>query len=113
SCWTISQFGCLLYQRPTVRFLHKSFADYISDKARCGTDRWYLNFEAHNLRLAIQCLSHLNERLKRNINNLTLSPGSWNERLPEDVSYACIYWIDYLCAMSRDGVPLVHPLNSC
>jgi NACHT domain len=35
---TISSLGCLLQQRPTVRVLHPSFADFLTTKQRCGRD---------------------------------------------------------------------------
>jgi hypothetical protein len=104
----ISRLGCVLHWSETgpVRILHPSFADFLSDRLRCGSDLWHVDTILHNRLLAVQCISHLNTVLRRNICDLTLTPAIVNEVLPETISYACTSWIDHVCTFT-EGVDLV------
>ena len=98
---TVSYFGCVLQAQESkaVRFLHPSFADFLTDRTRCGRDYWYFDQAEYNTLLAHQCLQHLRNTLKYNMCNLTLSIPLENQSLAEDVAYACIFWIDHVCAI--------------
>jgi hypothetical protein len=108
----ISRLGCVLHWSETepVRILHPSFADFLSDRLRCGSDLWHVDTVLHNRLLAVHCLSHLNTVLRRNICDLVLSQAIVNEVLPEATSYACTSWIDHVCTVT-EGVDLIDILN--
>ncbi|KIM76284.1 hypothetical protein PILCRDRAFT_826459 [Piloderma croceum F 1598] len=109
---TISQLGCLFQQKPTVRFLHPSFADFLSTQSRCVQEPWYFSQALHNRALAMRCLHRLDQVLRRNICDLTLSADIADLDLPEDVSYSCIFWIDHICAIEDDPTSVVEKLCS-
>ena len=100
----ISRLGCVLHwsEMEPVRILHPSFADYLSDRLRCGSDLWHIDTLLHNRLLAVHCISHLNTVLRRNICDLTLTPTIVNEVLPQPISYACTSWIDHVCTVIEE-----------
>ena len=100
---TISYIGCVLQAQESkvVRFLHPSFADFLTDITRCGREYWYFDQAQYNTLLAHQCLQHLNDTLKYNMCNMTLSIPLENQSLTEDMTYACIFWIDHVCAIEE------------
>ena len=104
--YTISHLGCLIQQMPTVRPLHPSFADFLTSRSRCGRDIWFFDRNPCKLKLVILCLRRLNQVLRQNMCDLTLSVDPSGESLPEDVEYACIFWIEHLCAI-QEGHPSV------
>jgi hypothetical protein len=108
SMHTISLLACVLGQGPTVRVLHPSFTDFLMSRERCGSNTWYIDGELNNLRIAIQCLERLDETLKKNICNLTLVVCDTYGSLPEDLSYACLFWIEHICTISDDDLIVTH-----
>jgi hypothetical protein len=96
---TIALLGCLLTQHPTVRVLHPSFADFITNTDLCEARTWLIDMLSHNLCLAVACLERLHATLKRNICDLTLSSRQQKYSLSKDISYSCLYWIDHVCAV--------------
>jgi hypothetical protein len=108
----ISRLGCVLHWSETepVRILHPSFADFLSNRFRCGSDLWHVDTLLHNRLVAVHCLSHLNTVLRRNICDLVFSQASVNEVLPEATSYACTSWIDHVCTVT-EGVDLIDILD--
>jgi NACHT domain len=94
----ISRLGCVLSWSDTapIRILHPSFADFLSDRLRCGSPIWYIHIPSYNRRFSVQCLNYMNTALTRNICKLTLSLSPVNEVLPEATSYACRSWIDHI-----------------
>jgi hypothetical protein len=111
SILTISRLGCVLTQSPTVRILHPSFADFLSDRVRCGTDAWFIDPEAHSHNVAIGCLSLLQRTLKRNLCGLVLSRGVVDASLHEHVAYACLFWIDHIDGIADDISSIANHLN--
>ena len=101
---TITCLGCVLHWREheSVRVLHPSFAEFLMTWLRCRNDAWFIDTALHNRRLALQCLLRLDVVLKRNICDLLLSRAVVDATLPEDISYACTFWIDHVCAISTD-----------
>lgn len=95
SSYTTSLLRCVLQQTPTVRVLHPSFSDFLTSRSRSGRDSWFFDIQAHNQRLAFLCFDRMDTTLRYNICNITLCivPGS----LAEDISYACMFWIDHVC----------------
>jgi hypothetical protein len=49
--------------------------------------------------------------LKRNMCNMTLTVDEANERLPEEVSYSCFFWIDHICAIEDGLTPVMEQLR--
>jgi NACHT domain len=104
--YTISHLGCVLQQTPIVRPLHPSFSDFLTSRSRCGRDIWFFDRNPCKLKLVILCLRRLNRVLRQNMCNLTLSVDQAQETLPEDVKYACVFWIEHICTI-QDGIPSV------
>lgn len=107
----ISYLRCVMQQNPTVRFLHPSFADFLVDRSRCLRDIWFFDPIHHNRELALHCLHRLNA-LKRNVCSLTLAADLNGEELPDDLAYACVFWIDHICAIRHDISPLVNAMET-
>jgi hypothetical protein len=103
SSHTISRLGCVLHWSRTepMRIIHPSFADFLTDRLRCGSDAWYIHSPSHDERLAVQCIRRLDAVLKMNICNLTLIPSPVKAALPEAISYACNSWIDHICLITE------------
>lgn len=111
---TVSMLACVIADEPLLHLLHPSFADFLFSRERCGREIWYFDTAACHLHVAKICLDRLtNDGLKSNICNLTLSipwAGKQIERIPDDVSYACIFWIHHVCLVNNDS--LVGPLEA-
>jgi len=99
----ILHLGCVL-QLPVVRVLHPSFIDFLLDRSRCGHDVWFFNPSVHNRYLATRCLDRLTKFLRENMCGLMLSEDITHQTLPEDVSYACDFWIDHICSADEDTI---------
>ncbi|KAF7979251.1 hypothetical protein HWV62_42918 [Athelia sp. TMB] len=100
----ISRLGCLFYSNAIIRFLHPSFADFLSDHERCQNHQWFIDLASHNLRVAVQCMDRLRGVLRYNLCALSLSreSSSWQGRqLPEDAVYTCIFWVEHVCAVEN------------
>ena len=102
SIHTVSRLRCVFRLSPTIRILHPSFRDFLSDRGRCRKDIWFLDLTLNNRLLAVQCMDRLRKVLKRNICGSVLSPEPVAETLPEDVSYACTFWIDHVCWVTNE-----------
>jgi hypothetical protein len=100
---TIALLGCLLIQHPTVRVLHPSFADFITQPDPQKSYPWVIDAPSRNFHLALACLERLHLSLKQNMCNLTLSSNQLKGSLSEDVSYSCLYWIDHVCAVQASA----------
>jgi len=111
STHTISLLGCLLQQSPTVRVLHPSFADFLTTKERCGRDIWFFDQSTNHHHIARRCIDQLDAFLTRNMCDMTLTVDLTTESLPEDISYACIFWIDHICAIQEDIAPVIDRLD--
>jgi hypothetical protein len=111
SSHTISRFRCVIYQYPTVRVLHQSFADYLLDQTRCGSDPWFIHVSRERRRVAIQCLARLDQVLRRNVGGLTLSLEPWDVELPEDIPFLCAFWVDHVCLVTEDASSIADPLD--
>lgn len=104
---TIARLSCVVSASPKVRVVHPSFADFLSSRARCGRDIWYFQREKDNRTLATRCIKRLNAYLKRNMCNMSLSHDLGEEELPEDVEYACLFWVEHVCFVKDEFQPLV------
>jgi hypothetical protein len=103
--------SCLLQQSPTVRVLHPSFADFLTTKERCGRDIWFFDQSTYHHHLACRCMDRLDAFLARNMCDMTLTVDLTTESLPEDISYACIFWIDHICTIQENIAPIMDRLD--
>jgi hypothetical protein len=109
---TVSLLRCVLQQDPTIRFLHPSFADFLTNRERCGRDIWFFDKSTYHRRLVLRCFDRMDTMLKRNVCNISLRVDQVEAYLPEDVSYACIFWIHHTCAVDDDLVHVMDRLHS-
>jgi hypothetical protein len=105
---TVSALACVIADEPLLHLLHPSFADFLFSRERCVREIWYFDAAACHLHVAKLCLDRLtNGGLKRNICDLTLSipwAGEQIKPIPDDVSYACIFWIHHVCLINNDSL---------
>jgi WD40 repeat protein len=100
SLHTIQHLGCVLRGTTSepIRVIHPSFEDFLTDRARCKKDEWFIDISLSHQRLAHQCVGSLRAILKRNMCNLTLTKSGVNVQiLPEDVIYSSMFWIEHVC----------------
>lgn len=97
STYTTSLLGCVIQQSPTLRVLHPSFADFLTTKERCGRKEWYFHQPTHHKSLAFLCLDRMDGALKHNMCNISLSTEPGTPSLSEDLSYACVFWVEHVC----------------
>lgn len=107
----ISQLGSLITQQPTVRLLHPSFADFLWTRSRCVRGEWFFDQVTPHHELASRCIDRLNSVLKNNICNLNLSLDPVDGSLPEDVEYACVYWVEHICRVTDADSVLLQSIH--
>ena len=107
SIYTISIVGCVLRQSSAVHVLHPSFADFLMDQKRCSRDIWSFDPSMYHQNLAYRCLDRMDVVLHHNICNLTLTADLATESLPKDISYSCMFWVDHLCIIEDDILPII------
>jgi hypothetical protein len=109
----ISPLACLVAHDPTIHMLHPSFADFLFSRTRCGRDMWHFDAAICHKNVALRCLDRLsNDGLKRNICNLTLSVALKREKIPDDIAYACMFWIDHICLANNHVLSVVGHLEA-
>lgn len=108
----ITQLACVVSLSPRIRVVHPSFVDFLLTLSRCGRDIWFFEKGSHNRTVAIRCMHHLDRALRRNMCNLTLSVDLADEHLPEDMTYACIFWVDHVCTIKEDVLPIMENLET-
>jgi len=95
-----------------IRILHKSFADFITDKERCLDARHFINAPPHHSVLGIHCLKLMNMRLMKNIcglpryvmnNDVKDLPARRELCIAAPLSYACLSWAKHLQLSSQAG----------
>ena len=89
----------------SIRILHKSFADFITDQQRCPDERYLINALAHHSELGIRCLKLMKKKLMKNIcrlpryvmNDDVKDLAARRERyIGSPLSYACSSWSKHL-----------------
>jgi hypothetical protein len=95
-----------------IRILHKSFADFITDKERCPDARHFINAPPHHSVLGIHCLKLMKMRLMKNIcglpryamnNNVEDLSARRELCIAAPLSYACSSWAKHLQLSSQAG----------
>ncbi|KAG1747702.1 hypothetical protein EDB19DRAFT_282546 [Suillus lakei] len=105
SLHTIQHLGCVFRGSASepIHVIHPSFEDFLTDRARCKRDEWFIDVSLSRRKLARQCIGSLRAILKRNMCNLTLTRNGVDaEVLPEDVTYSCIFWIEHVCEIEGE-----------
>ncbi|KAG1871581.1 hypothetical protein F4604DRAFT_1955755 [Suillus subluteus] len=100
SLHTIQHLGCVFRGTTSepIQVIHPSFEEFLTDRARCKRDEWFIDVSLSHQRLALQCIGSLRAILKQNMCNLTLTRSGVDVKiLPEDVTYSCIFWIEHVC----------------
>ncbi|KAH7917791.1 hypothetical protein BV22DRAFT_1123950 [Leucogyrophana mollusca] len=94
-----------------VQILHSSFVDFLFSAEQSGQDAWHINRDTSHKDLAIACLERLcTKGLKKNICNMALACQNWkSEDLAEDITYACIFWVDHILAAADGSIALIIP----
>jgi hypothetical protein len=109
----VAVLACVMAPEPTVHLLHPSFADFLFSRVRCGRDMWHFKTADCHRHLTLRCLNRLsNSGLKRNICNLTLLVPPKDEKVPDDIAYACMFWIDHMCSIDDYDLSLVRNLEA-
>ena len=109
---TILQLACVVSAKPSVRVIHPSFADCLLTRSRCGREVWFFRKSIPNHTLALHCLRRLHQVLRQNVCNLTPSANPVDEALPEDIAYACMFWVDHLCAVNEEVASVIDTLDA-
>ena len=95
-----------------IRILHKSFADFITDKERCPDPRHFIDSPLHHSVLGIHCLKLMKLRLMKNICNLpryAMNKDVEDLRarrelcIPALLLYVCSAWAKHLQLSSQAG----------
>lgn len=110
SKYRISFLACVLQQNPAVCIMHSSFAEFLMSKDRCKRDIWLFARSACHSNLALQCLKRLDAVLEFNMSKITLSDPIPDATFPDDISYACLYWAEHVCAIEDNANLIVDRL---
>jgi hypothetical protein len=87
-----------------LRLHHPSFRDFLLSKDRCGDSKLWVDEKQRHRTLADTCIQLMSTSLKQDICGLS-APGVLvtdvkssrvGERLPLEVQYACLYWVQHL-----------------
>jgi NACHT domain len=87
-----------------IRLHHPSFRDFLLDKGRCGSLKFWVDEKQAHRTLADSCIRLLSTALKEDICSVnkfgTLATDIESSRveqcLPPEVQYACLYWVEHL-----------------
>jgi hypothetical protein len=91
-------------QTRPLRLHHPSFRDFLLNKDRCGDPNFQVDEKQAHQTLASGCIRLMPTSLKQDICGLS-APGVLvtdvksslvDERLPPEVQYACLYWVQHL-----------------
>ena len=87
-----------------IKLLHPSFRDFLLDNRRCSDLRFRIVGENAHEDLAVSCLKLMSRHLRQDICSLKrpgtltseIDPCTLQRCLPQDVRYACRYWVEHL-----------------
>jgi tetratricopeptide (TPR) repeat protein len=101
-----------------IQQLHLSFRDFITSRAlSTPSSRFYISDQEHSARLALLCLTALNEKINPDAPGLGYVHGP-NFDIPqldadivsEEVWYACRFWTNHVLDVKSPSVDLVNAL---
>jgi hypothetical protein len=110
--YAMSCLRSVLSMSAKVEILHPTFADFLTNRERCGRDIWFIDRSSGNQHFGSACLRRLDDVLKHNICDMSLSTREANLDISEDISYACSFWIDHIVMITDDVPPLEDNLNT-
>lgn len=100
-------------EHETVRIIHKSFADFLTNPARCQEKGFYIDPQLHHRFITLRCLQLMDEHLctfecgdlkvdmlNDDIPDLNLK---FSDRIPLELRYACIFWAEHLCEANSEA----------
>ena len=99
----ISHLGSVLRwsESGPISILYPSFGDCLSlPNGSSGADSWFVDLPNHHLHLAECCIKLLEQKL----GGREIGQSLMTHNISEDVSYACIYWIEHICCSSVGNV---------
>ncbi|CAG9940993.1 unnamed protein product [Clonostachys rosea f. rosea IK726] len=87
-----------------TRILHLSFRDYLVDPANKDENLFWIDEAACHIELATQCFQLLIIKLRKDIcdqsnpavKRTTILTGTINAQIPDQIRYACLYWVYHL-----------------
>lgn len=87
-----------------TRILHLSFRDFLVDPANKNENPFWIDEAACHIELATQCFQLLIIKLRKDIcdqsnpavKRTTILTGTINAQIPDQIRYACLYWVYHL-----------------
>ncbi|KAF2830311.1 hypothetical protein CC86DRAFT_443354 [Ophiobolus disseminans] len=86
-----------------LRLHHPSFRDFLLDKDRCGDSNFWVDEKQAHTALAQNCIMLMSSSLRKDICGIGVpgalaaeEPTRLEQCLPEELQYACLYWIYHL-----------------
>ncbi|KIL56063.1 hypothetical protein M378DRAFT_17418 [Amanita muscaria Koide BX008] len=117
----------LLGSDDVPRIYHKSFPDFLTDQARCKDPHLRIDPRMRHTWIAARCLEIMDKQLRYNILGLGdvtrfmsnedglkedgIMDEQLQERIPEELRYACVYWANHLEAANIEDVDLMNRLE--
>ncbi|KIL62757.1 hypothetical protein M378DRAFT_165433 [Amanita muscaria Koide BX008] len=117
----------LLGSNDVPRIYHKSFPDFLTDQARCKDPRLRIDPRMRHTWIATRCLEIMDKHLKYNILGLGdvtrfmsnkdglkdngVTDEQLQEKIPEQLCYACVYWANHLEVANIEDVDLMNRLK--
>ena len=95
-----------------IRVFHNSLPDFLTDRARCKDERFFIDPSVHHEGIFFSCLHLMGRRLKKNICDLedhtVLSevedlPARRKRCIGSSLEYACRFWTRHLANVPSDG----------
>ncbi|KIL59554.1 hypothetical protein M378DRAFT_85004, partial [Amanita muscaria Koide BX008] len=109
------------------RIYHESFPHYLTDRARCKDARLRIDPWICHTQIATRCFEIMNKHLKYNILGLGdparfmsnedglkkdgMTDEQIQEKLPQQLRYACVYWIYHLETANTEDLDLANGLE--
>ena len=88
-----------------IRVFHKSFPDFLTDRARCKDDRFFVDPATHHKNILSSCLDLMENTLKKNIcelddyvvlSEVTDLSARRDKYIGSSLEYACRFWTKHL-----------------
>ncbi|KIL57007.1 hypothetical protein M378DRAFT_422540 [Amanita muscaria Koide BX008] len=110
------------------RIYHKSFPEYLTDQARCMDPHLQIDPRICHTQIATHCFDIMDKHLKYNILGLGdparfmsnedgfkedgITDEQLEEKIPQQLRYASVYWVNHLEAANTEDADLVNGLEN-
>ncbi|KIL57024.1 hypothetical protein M378DRAFT_172222 [Amanita muscaria Koide BX008] len=117
----------LLDDDDVPRIYHKSFLEYLTDQARCKDPHLQIDPKICHTQIATHCFDIMDKHLKYNILGLGdparfmsnkeglkedgTTDEQLEEKIPQQLRYASLYWVNHLEAANTEDAALVNGLE--